>query len=62
MPTVPRRDKGIYVELPAEVIAGLDKRCKASGWTRKAEIALALRHWLAQPVVANPVTKPGRRK
>jgi len=62
MPAVPRRDKGVYVELPPDVIAGLAKRCQVSGWTRKAEITLAIRHWLAQAVVPNPVTKPGRRK
>ena len=47
-------DKGIYVELPIDLLKELSKRCRQSGWTRKAEIVLALRHWLRQPVEKNP--------
>lgn len=54
MPSIPRRDKGVYVELPPDLLKAFDRRCRESGWTRRAEIIMAMRAWLAQPIVANP--------
>lgn len=60
MSSQPCPDKGIYVELPLALLAALDKRCRQTGWSRKAQLVRAVQQLLEQPPFYNPIKHPNK--
>ncbi len=59
MPSVPRPGiKPYYFECPQKLWDALVERCQKTLRTPKAELTLALDHWLRQPLAFLPESQP----